>query len=240
LKLMGPDEARALVPLLGLTVGGLWSPHEAHLDNRALTQALTIAVLEAGGVIQPNEPGVSIEKRGGRAVAVLSPFRRYDADTVLVAAGAWSSLLDQIPIEPVKGEMIAFQPPTGAALPGPVVWGQGVYCVPRHGRLLVGATMEEAGFDTGLTPGARDRLRRAAESLMPALKGWDLADHWAGLRPKSPDGLPLLGPLSDGLFVASGQYRNGILFTPAIAREMADIVLGRAGVISDFDPRRFL
>jgi len=240
LKLVGPDEARALVPLLSPTVGGLWSPREAHVDNRALVEALTIAVLKAGGVIQPNEPAVSIERKGGRAVGVLSPYGRYDGDIILVAAGAWSGLLDEIPIAPVKGEVIALAPPAGAALPGPVVWGEGVYCVPRHGRLLVGATTEEAGFDTGLTHAGRDRLRRAAEILMPSLKDWSLADHWAGLRPKSPDGLPLLGRLGDGLFVASGQYRNGILFTPAIAQEMADIVLGKGDVVSDFDPSRFL
>jgi glycine oxidase len=239
LKLMGAEEARALVPLLGGTVGGLWSPREAHVDNRALAEALTIAVLKAGGVILPNEPGVRIEWQGGRAVGVLSPYRRYDADTILVAAGAWSSLLGDIPIAPVKGEVIALQPPPGAKLPGPVVWGEGVYCVPRHGRLLVGATAEEAGFDTSLTDQGRDKLRGAAEALMPGLKAWDLADHWAGLRPKSPDGLPLLGPFADGLFVASGQYRNGILFTPAIADEMAALMLGKANVIPDFDPRRF-
>jgi glycine oxidase len=244
LKLVGPDEAKGLVPLLGTTMGGLWSPREAHVDNRALTEALTIAVLKAGAVIQPNEPGVSIERKGGRAVGVLSPFCRYDADAILVAAGAWSGLLDEIPIAPVKGEVIALAPPPGAKLPGPVVWGEGVYCVPRphwgeRGRLLVGATAEEAGFDTSLTDAGRDRLRRAAETLMPALKAWKLADHWAGLRPKSPDGLPLLGPLADGLYVASGQYRNGILFTPAIAQEMADIVLGKAAPVPDFDPRRF-
>jgi glycine oxidase len=196
-------------------------------------------VLKAGGVILPNEPGVRIEWRGGRAVGVLSPYRRYDADTILVAAGAWSSLLGDIPIAPVKGEVIALQPPQGAKLPGPVVWGEGVYCVPRHGRLLVGATAEEAGFDTSLTEQGRAKLRGAAEALMPGLKAWNLADHWAGLRPKSPDGLPLLGPFADGLFVASGQYRNGILFTPAIADEMAALMLGKAGVIPDFDPRRF-
>lgn len=244
LKLVGPDEARALVPLLGPAAGGLWSPREAHVDNRALIEALAIAVLKAGGVIQPNEPAVSIERKGarqgGRAVGVLSPYRRYDGDAILVAAGAWSGLLDEIPIVPVKGEVIALAPPPGGKLPAPVVWGESVYCVPRHGRLLVGATMEEAGFDTGLTHAGRDRLRRAAETLMPSLRDWTLTDHWAGLRPKSPDGLPLLGVLGDGLYVASGQYRNGILFTPAIAQEMADIVLGKADVISDFDPRRFL
>jgi glycine oxidase len=239
LKLVGAEEARALVPLLGSAVGGLWSPREAHVDNRALSEALAIAVLKAGGTILPNEPGVRIEWQGERAVAVLSPYRRYEADAILVAAGAWSGLLEDIPIAPVKGEMIALQPPTGVELPGPVVWGEGVYCVPRHGRLLVGATVEEAGFDTSLTEQGRDRLRAAAEALMPGLKDWDLADHWAGLRPKSPDGLPLLGPFAPGLFVASGQYRNGILFTPAIAAEMADLILGKGKAIPAFDPRRF-
>lgn len=240
LKLVGPQEVRALAPLLGPAVGGLWSPREAHVDNRALTEALAIAVLKAGGVILPNEPAVSIDRKAGRAPAVLTPYGRYQAEAVIVAAGAWSGLLNEIPILPMKGEVIALAPPPGVTLPGPVIWGEGVYCVPRHGRLLIGATVEEAGFDTGLTHAARDRLRRAATALMPGLKDWTLADHWAGLRPKSPDGLPLLGPVGDGLFVASGQYRNGILFTPAIAREMADIVLGRANVVPDFDPSRFL
>ncbi len=240
LAIMGPVEARSLVPLLGPTVGGLWSPHEAHVDNRALGEALTIAFLKAGGVIYPNEPAVRFEAHGGRVTGVQSPYRRYQADAVLIAAGAWTGLLDAIPIEPVKGEMIALTPPDPAMLPDPVVWGEDVYCVPRHGRLLIGATVEEAGFDTGPTRAARDQLWSRAAKLMPAVADWTLADHWAGLRPKSPDGLPLLGPARDaGLFVAGGQYRNGILFAPAIAQDMADLMLGKGQVVPEFDPRRF-
>jgi glycine oxidase len=240
LRIVGPDEARRHVPLLGRTVGGLWSPHEAHVDNRALGEALAIAFLKAGGVLNPNEAAVRIAEHDGRAVAVQSPYRHYPADMVLVAAGAWSGLLEQIPIEPVKGEMIALSPPEGVALPGPVVWGEHVYCVPRHGRMLVGATVQEEGFDTSPTQAACDELWARAARLMPALRGWSLDEHWAGLRPKSPDGLPLLGPTRvPNLFVAGGQYRNGILFTPAIAREMADIMLGKGRVVPDFDPRRF-
>src|SRR5262249_47654360 len=158
---------------------------------------------------------------------ILTPYGRHSADAFVIAAGAWSGLLDDIPIVPVKGEMIALSPPEGAILPAPVIWGNGVYCVPRphqaeRGRLLVGATVEETGFDTSLTIAARDHLRGRAEALMPSLKNWSLSDHWAGLRPKSPDGLPLLGPTRMGrLFVAGGQYRNGILFAPAIAQVMA-------------------
>ena len=119
LAIMGPVEARALVPLLGPTVGGLWSPREAHVDNRALGEALAIAFLKAGGVIYPNEPAVRFEAHGGRVTGVQSPYRRYQADAVLIAAGAWSGLLDAIPIEPVKGEMIALTPPDPASCPGP-------------------------------------------------------------------------------------------------------------------------
>jgi glycine oxidase len=220
LRLVDAAEAKALVPLLGSSLGGLWSPKEAHVDNRALSEALTIAFLKAGGVLNPNG--------------------RHEADAVLIAAGAWSGLLEEIPIIPVKGEVIALSPPGGAALPGPVVWGEHVYCVPRHGRLLIGATVEEAGFDTSVTQAGRNHLRACAEKLMPSLKSWTLWDHWAGLRPKSPDGLPLLGGTATaGLFVAGGQYRNGILFAPAIAGEMADLVMGKASVDPAFDPRRF-
>src|SRR4051812_40527551 len=194
LRILDGQQAHSLVPLLDGSVGGLWSPHEAHVDNRALGEALAIAFLKAGGTLNANEAAVRLEP----GPAVLTPYGRYQADAVLVAAGAWSGLLDGIPIEPVKGEMIALAPPPGQVLPVPVVWGEGVYCVPRphlgeRGRLLIGATVQEEGFDTRPTPQARDQLWGAASRVMPSLKNWVLADHWAGLRPKSPDGLPLLG-----------------------------------------------
>jgi glycine oxidase len=249
LRLRGPvlDAAgvRALVPLLADGIkGGLWAPDEAHVDNRRLGEALTIAFVAAGGTLVPQTAAVSIEQQGGAAVCVLTPRHRYHGDAFVIAAGAWSGLLEDISIIPVKGEMIALAPPAGAELPGPVIWGNGVYLVPREEggekRLLVGATMEEAGFDTSLSPAVRDQLRAKAEGLIPALKDWPLADHWAGLRPKSPDGLPLLGPLRSGnIFVASGQFRNGILLAPAIAQLMADMVLGKTKTIPAFDPQRF-
>jgi glycine oxidase len=243
-KLVDGPGARALAPLLGDVPGGLWVPDEAHVDPRHLAEALAVAFLKAGGRLVPNEAVVAIERQGGRAVSVLTPYGRHGADAFVIAAGAWSGLLD-IPVTPVKGEMIALASPGGAALAGPVIWGNGVYCVPRPhsgegGRLLIGATVQQAGFDTGLTLAARDHLRGRAESLMPSLKDWALADHWAGLRPASPDGLPLLGPTqTENLFVASGQYRNGILFAPAIAQMMAELVRGQGCIIPEFDPKRF-
>lgn len=234
------DQVMGLAPMLAPVAGGLWAPDEAHVDNRALGEALTIAFLKAGGTLLPNEAVVAIDRKGGKATAVLTPYGRYDGDVFLIAAGAWSGQLDDIPMIPVKGEMIALAPPPGAALPGPMIWGNGVYLVPRGDRLLVGATMSEVGFDTALTIEARDRLRNRAEALVPSLKSWALDEHWAGLRPKSPDGLPLLGPTATpNLFVAGGQFRNGILFAPAIAQHMAAMLLGEAKPVPDFDPRRF-
>jgi glycine oxidase len=245
LSFLEPSAVRARWPMLtGEYAGALWAPSEAHVDNRALGQALTVAFLRAGGTLKPVEAAVKIlEITGGRAGGVATPFTRYSADAVLLAAGAWSAqVVEGVPITPVKGEMIALTPPRDAAFDfsGPVIWGPGVYLVPRHDRLLAGATVEERGFDTSLSPETAWRLHKRAAAVIPALAGWRLDEHWAGLRPASPDRLPLLGPLEmPGLFIASGQYRNGILFAPAIARLMADMLLGKAEPIAAFDPRRF-
>jgi glycine oxidase len=145
-------------------------------------------------------------------------------------------------VKPVKGEMIALEPPASSPVPSHVIWGNEVYLVPRRKTLLVGATSVEAGFDTNVTDAAREFLRGHAEALLPALAEWQQTDHWAGLRPGSPDGLPLLGPTSiEGLYAATGQYRNGILFAPAIAEAVSKTVLaGKAPPeITAFDPRRF-
>jgi glycine oxidase len=229
------DAARARAPMLGDIAGAVWAPDEAQADSRALGRALTAAFARAGGELLT---GVTVTAvAGGEAV---TDSGRHQADVVILAAGAWSSLIAAaVPVTPVKGEMILLTPPPGATPPEPVIWGEGVYLVPRGQALMVGATVEEAGFDTSVTVDARDTLRAGAEKLVPSLRAWTLADQWAGLRPRSPDGLPLLGPLADGLLVAGGQYRNGILFAPAIAEHMRDLVLDRVPVNPAFDPRRF-
>ncbi len=241
LEMVTPAAARTIAPMLtGEFSGALWAAQEAHVDNRALAQALAAAFQRAGGKLLANEAAVRIEHQGGRAAAVQTPFAYYPGDAIVIAAGAWSGLVAPIPITPVKGEMIALAPPDGALPPVPLIWAEGVYAVPRGKLLLLGATVEEAGFDTHLTRQAVSQLRRAAEAVMPSLAEWTLVDHWAGLRPRAPDGLPLLGPAGPpGLFIAGGQYRNGILFAPAIARQMADLILGKGAPDPAFDPRRF-
>ncbi|HTK80081.1 MAG TPA: glycine oxidase ThiO [Rhizomicrobium sp.] len=249
LEFLATANARALEPLLPAEmVGALFDPNEAQVDNRALGSAVAIAFQRAGGVLHTNEAVVRIETGNGRAVAARTPFSRYDADVFILAAGAWSSRLEGLPpaavpqVIPVKGEMIALAP-SGATLPRHMIWGNEVYLVPRRDRLLVGATVSCEGFDSRTTEAAATWLQEHVVGLMPALHAWPVVEHWAGLRPGSPDDLPLIGETAlDGLFVASGQYRNGILLAPAIADAMRDLLLGKeiAAEIRAFDPSRFV
>src|SRR5262249_55317107 len=149
-----------------------------------------------------------------------------------ISAGAWTGGIPGLPpelaatVKPVKGEMLALERQSASPFPGHVIWGRGIYAVPRRNQLLIGATVADAGFDTRPTKAARDWLRSRADALMPALKDWNEAEHWAGLRPGSRDDLPLLGPTTIArLYAATGQYRNGILFAPAIAEAISRLVL---------------
>lgn len=243
------DAAAARVLESGLSsdvAGAVWAPGEAKVDSRALGDSLITAFVGSGGTLVANEPVVKINVSGLRAESVETPFAKYYADAFIIAAGAWSGTLDGLPTEavppirPIKGQMLAVVPPGGEELPHHIVWGNGVYLVPRDDRLLIGATSEDVGFDTGISDAAADFLSNGARGLIPALARWDVVERWAGLRPVAPDGLPMLGrTIVERLFVASGQYRNGILFAPAIARHMCGIVLHGEAENSAFDPRRF-
>lgn len=226
--------------------GAVWAPDEAKVDARALGVALAKVFVCAGGTLVPNEIVLQIKVDGDRAKSVATPFTRHEADAYILAAGAWSGAIDGLPpgaappVKPIKGQMLAVAPPSGGRLPAQIVWGNGGYLVPREDRLLIGATSEDVGFDTGLTDDAADLLSSRARDLMPALATWEVVERWAGLRPGSPDGLPILGRTTvQGLYAATGQYRNGILFAPAIAQHMLSIVMHNAPEIPAFDPRRF-
>jgi glycine oxidase len=247
--MLSREETLRLEPLLRNDIAGaLSAPDDAQVDNRALGLALAFAFVNTGGVLQTNEAVIRFETAQGRVTGALTPFARYEGDAFLIAAGAWSGEITGIPpdaippVVPVKGEMVALAPPDGARLPSRLVWGEGVYLIPRHGYLFVGATTQRAGFDTSVTDEARGWLLQRAASLMPDLGHWTIAEHWAGLRPGSPDDLPILGETSvPGLFVASGQFRNGILFAPAIAGAMSSLIMERRPPpeIAAFAPGRF-
>ena len=248
LEYLSPGQARALEPVLAQTVAGaLFDPDEAQVDNRALGPALALAFRRAGGNLQTNEAVVRMEIENGRAIGARTPFAVHPADAFILAAGAWSGRLEGLPsdavppIVPVKGEMIALAP-MREEIPKHMIWGNDIYLVPRHDRLLVGATLSREGFDTAPTDKAAQWLFDRAVALAPGLAEWELVEHWAGLRPGSPDDLPLIGASTvDGLFVASGQFRNGILLAPAIAQAMCSIVLENRipDEVTQFDPRRF-
>ena len=247
LKWLSAGEAQALEPMLAGSVhGALLAAKEAQVDNRALGRALARCLQKSGGKLVPNEAVVRIETHQGRAFAVRTPFGYREADAFVLAAGAWSGEIGGLPrealppVKPMKGEMLALTPGAGAALPERMVWGNEVYLVPRGKRLLIGATLEDAGFDTAVTRAAEAWLSSRALALMPALSDWAVDERWAGLRPGSPDGLPMLGESAvSGLFIASGQYRNGILFAPAIAEILSRSVLEQSPGPKAFDPRRF-
>jgi|HubBroStandDraft_6_1064221.scaffolds.fasta_scaffold227704_2 glycine oxidase len=245
MSMLSAAQACALEPLLCPTIAGaLWDPSEAQVDNRALGTALAQVFVRAGGQLLSNETVVQMETHGNRIRGARTPFGLHEGDAYVLAAGAWTSRIEglprgALPVIPIKGEMVAL---TGGIPPTRIVWGDDVYLVPRADRLLIGATASEDGFDTRPTDAAATGLLSRAATLMPALANWRIAEHWVGLRPGSPDGLPMLGhSVLDGLFVASGQFRNGILFAPAVAEAVAALVLAKCPTMdmAAFDPRRF-
>lgn len=248
-EVLSADEARAVEPRLAPdVVGGLWSAGQAKVDNRVLAPALAAAFVKTGGALLLNETAVRFELHHDRIIGVRTPFALHHGDAYVLAAGAWSARLEGLPpdalppVIPVKGEMIALEPPSDAALPRPAIGGTGIYLVAQRGQLVVGATVERVGFDSRVNGAAADWLFEGASALIPSLAGWRIAEQWASLRPGSPDDQPILGPGAlAGLMIASGQYRNGILYAPAIAEAVSALILGGevALDLAPFDPRRF-
>jgi glycine oxidase len=172
ISMLTAEQAREMEPLLSEDiVGALLAPHEAQIDTHALVRALAAAFAKAGGKLSANEAAVRVEIEGGRAVGVRTPFKLYHADAVVLAAGAWTSRIEGLPPEavpqviPIKGEIVVLTPPSETALPKHVVWGNDIYVVPRTGRLLVGATVERAGFDTSKSAEAYRWLLRQSAGL---------------------------------------------------------------------------
>ncbi|SVE01650.1 uncharacterized protein METZ01_LOCUS454504, partial [marine metagenome] len=184
-----------------------------------------------------------------RVNGVRTEDETLGAETVVLAAGPWSHDIGGLPenlrppVRPLKGQMLALQMPPDGALLDHVVWGPDIYLVPRlDGRLLIGATVEEMGFDPSITAGgAMDLLRDAWETL-PGIYDLPVVETWVGFRPASRDDAPILGPTAlDGLVMATGHHRNGILLAPITARAVADYVLSGEvpTAIAGFDIERF-
>jgi glycine oxidase len=178
----------------------------------------------------------------GRVAGVLTDRSSYHAPAVVNCAGAWAGQISphQFPTRPVKGQMLCM---VGGPALTHVLRAPEVYLVPRSdGRVLIGATVEEAGFDKRTDADTIQRMQRAAVALVPALRSARVLEAWAGLRPGTPDALPLLGATSTpGYFVAAGHFRDGILLAPVTAHVMAEVVSGRKPELdlTPFLPARF-
>jgi len=240
------DEVLRLEPALaGSVVGAAFCAAEGSVDNRRLGRALLAACAALDVRVDAHVRGVALEADTRRVLGVRGPDGFIPAAQVVNATGAWAGSLRgvpdraRVPVVPVKGQMLAL------AMPREFVrrttWVPGAYLVPRDdGRLLVGATVEEAGFDRRVTARGVRALLDAALAGMPSLADLTVAETWAGFRPGSPDGLPYLGETEiAGYYVASGHYRNGILLAPVTASLIADALAGKASPsLAPFSPRR--
>jgi glycine oxidase len=218
-----PSAARSLEPALAPSIRlAIEFPDDHSVDPRALTDALVAACERAGVVLRP-----------GTEVTNLDAI---DAAQVVLAAGPWSAVLAPLPVRPVKGQTIRLR---GAPLLERTLRFEGGYLVPRaDGRLVLGATVEERGFDTAITALAVHDLLRDAAELVPGILECEIEELVAGLRPGTPDNAPLIGRLDDRVVVATGHHRNGILLAPVTARIVAAELAGE-GSDDAFSPHRF-
>jgi glycine oxidase len=231
-----PRRCRDLEP--GLTPsfnGGVHAPGEAAVDPRALTGALLTALAAAGAEVRSGTEVVAGLFEGERVAGVRTAAgAELRADAVVLAAGAWSGQADWLPeharppVRPVKGQIVELRDHDGAAPCERIVASERVYLVPRpDGRLIAGATSEERGFDTAVTAGGVHELLREAYRLLPDVAEMEMVASMAGLRPGTPDNLPLIGPGAvEGLILATGHYRNGILLAPLTADAVAALLNG--------------
>lgn len=229
-----PRRCRELEP--GLTPsfnGGVHAPKEGAVDPRRLSEALLAALAAEGVEVRAGTEVVEALLDGERIEGVRTAAgEELRAGATVLATGAWSGTASWLPerarppVRPVKGQILQLRAADGVAPCERILASERVYLVPRpDGRLIVGATVEEHGFDTTVTAGGVHELLREAYRLLPDIAEMELVEAMAGLRPGTPDNLPLIGPGQlDGLFLACGHYRNGILLAPTAGDAVANLL----------------
>lgn len=209
---------------------GLWLPDVAQIRNPRLLSALQIDLKQKGVVLLENTEALHFHLTGNRISRVETNRQMLSADEIVITAGAWSKKLAQPfalspEITPVKGQMLLYK--TKPGLLKPIVLFQDRYLIPRlDGHILAGSTVEHTGYDKTTTHEARQALDSFARRILPSLPGDSLIDHWAGLRPGSPSGIPYIGrhPVISNLSFNCGHFRNGIGLAPASARLLVDLI----------------
>ncbi|HEX8979865.1 MAG TPA: glycine oxidase ThiO [Parasulfuritortus sp.] len=209
---------------------GLWLPDTAQVRNPRLIQALADGLARRGVPIHHQIGPVHLQTQAGQVVAVVSSDQRWQADLYVAAAGAWSAeLLGQeaagLPIRPIRGQMLLYKSEPGR-LPC-VLYEDGKYLVPRaDGHILAGSTLEDVGFDKCTTDEARATLHDFTRRMLPDVAAGGSIRHWAGLRPGSPDNIPIIArhPTLANLFANCGHFRYGVTMAPASADLLADLI----------------
>jgi glycine oxidase len=231
-----PRGCRTLEPGLSPSVAaGVHLPGEATVDPRLLVPALMAAVEGSGGEVLIETEVVDALFEGERIAGVVTADgREHRSERVVLATGAWSGTAGWLPaparppVRPVKGQLVVLRGNPEHTVSTRIITTERVYLVPRlDGRLIVGATVEERGFDLQVTAGGVHELLREAYRTLPDVAELELVETLAGLRPGTPDNVPLIGPGAvDGLLLATGHYRNGILLTPVTAEVIAAMLAG--------------
>ena len=240
------EDARELEPALSEEVeAAVFRPEEGSVDNRTLMAAILKAAERSGAEIFSGDGAKAIWRDGDRCAGLVLQNEKVEAKWTIIAAGCFSATIEGIapyvPVRPAKGQMAALR--ADDLKMERVLWSETIYLVPRNdGRILAGATLEYAGFDKRTTAGGIEKILSAAIDLAPGLANARLEETWAGLRPDSPDHLPILGPTDvDGLLIATGHFRSGILLAPITARLVREWITEQR-VSADWDrfsPLRF-
>ena len=240
------DDARELEQALSPEIeAAVLRPDEGSVDNRELTRGVLEAARKTGVAIFAHQGVREIWREGEKCVGVILGREKIAAMWTIVAAGCFSSQIKgaeaYVPVKPAKGQMAALR--AHSLEIERVLWSDKIYLVPRNdGRILAGATVEYVGFSKELTPSGMEKIFAGAIELAPELAQARIEETWSGLRPDSPDHLPILGPTDvDGLLVATGHFRSGILLTPITARLIREwITEQRVSVDWErFSPMRF-
>jgi len=211
----------------------LWLPTIAQIRSPRLVKALHASLHRRGIDFREYTEVLRLRVHGGAVTGVETSRGAINARRVLIAAGAWSARLTPpscapVAIQPVRGQIIVFKAAPG--LLRRIILCRGDYLIPRRdGRVLVGSTLEIAGFDKSTTTEAREQLEAHAIAWVPALREYPIENHWSGLRPGAPAGIPYVGehPGVSGLFFNTGHFRCGLVLSPASAQLAADLILGR-------------